>query len=283
MWSERLNRSESVSSNDDSISAVQADCMAADLTFILLLAVHSLAPQSTPLKEFSTSEHFLSGVQAHLSTTRSSVRFLGMLTAELLSQHTLGPQSGVKPLDFGADVWEANKPGLEVCRQMRAFVTTREQADVGDSGRRAPDFSHVTVNELQPAKVSSNSMPMPEVKPTATPKPPKASTSKITILSSSTASGDQSDDDDEDDLQPYAMPEDELEAEPLPETEDLSAHTPAKNKPKPPVYIPDLTRYLRSTEEPDWIEMGLKYAESLIRKRANWGIELRTFNSLTVL
>lgn len=256
----------------------QADGKAAGLTFILLLAVHNLPPHSPPLKEFSSSEHFLSGVQAHLSTSRAVVRFLGMLTAELVSQRTLDPQSGVKPLDFGADVWEANKLGLEACREMRAFVQ-QKQEDAGETGRKAPDFSHVAARDLQPVKVPSRPKPAPSVKPAEPAKPPKASTSKITILSSSTAPGDGSDDDDDDDLQPYAMPEDELEAEPLPENEDLSAHTPAKNKPKPPVYIPDLTRYLKSAEEPDWIEMGLKYADTLIRKRANWGIELRAFVS----
>lgn len=258
-----------------------------DLTLALLLCVAHMPEQSRSLATFSSSEAFLSGVQAHLSTTRMDVRFQGMLVAEMVSQRSLGScGDATKPLDFGAEVWRGTQPGLDVCRQLRALAAgptdlervplATAQPPVLSSPKEDTEKSTTSMRSASWLGSAKNPRSVPSTPDkTTTPHPPpppaKSNKNKITVLQSQTLQ-DDSDDDDDDDLAPYAMPEET--AEELSENEDLSAYTPAKNKPKPPVYMADLTGYLKDAENADKIEMGLQHAASLIRKRAHWGTEL---------
>lgn len=244
-----------------------------DLTCIILLCVASTQSLDPELVRFASSELFLTGVSAHLATTRIDIRFQGMLAAELVSQKTLDPAGSVKALDFGADLWQGNQPGLETCRHLRALAL----APVDISVVSFQDVASPTFKEAQESPKSASTSPRPESKVRKTQANPSridqantsGNTSKITVLRSQTLA-DASDDDE--DLVPYAMPEEDVEQ--LKEDEDLGTYTPSKNKPKPPVYIADLSGYLKDTENAEKIEMGLKHAAPLIRKRANWGSEL---------
>ncbi|KAI8986573.1 telomere length regulation protein-domain-containing protein [Pilobolus umbonatus] len=66
----------------------------------------------------------------------------------------------------------------------------------------------------------------------------------------------------EDELEPYAMEE---------ESDDDDKH----NKTKKPAFIADLIRYLKDKNDPIKLQMGLNYAEYLIRMKTGTGTELK--------
>ncbi|CAO3648964.1 unnamed protein product [Cunninghamella blakesleeana] len=71
------------------------------------------------------------------------------------------------------------------------------------------------------------------------------------------------------DLEPYPM-EDESDNE----FEDGANFDPKKKKPKLPVYISELSAYLKDQEDPERLEIGLKAAEPLLRQKMGVGTEI---------
>lgn len=198
-------------------------------------------------------------VQAHLSALRPAIRLRGMLVAELFSA-----RSGVeKPLSFGEECWKGKGDGREACMALRTLAEAGPEASEqgwafveGDLPIQQPVASTSKV-KLEAKSAAKSGKLRSEQKP------------KIEIISSSTPSTAF---DDEEDLQPYEMPASPTES--LSDLDDPSVYTPAKKKPRPPVYIADLAAYLRSSEDADKVELGLQHAAALIRKKAGWGGEL---------
>ncbi|KAK4659258.1 telomere binding protein [Podospora pseudocomata] len=73
----------------------------------------------------------------------------------------------------------------------------------------------------------------------------------------------------EDDLVPYAKPESDEE------DSDDDPTLIRRDKPKAPVYIRDLIRYLRDTESYDLQRLALTTAPTLIRRKAEYGTEVK--------
>ncbi|KAK5658841.1 hypothetical protein OQA88_1653 [Cercophora sp. LCS_1] len=77
-----------------------------------------------------------------------------------------------------------------------------------------------------------------------------------------------SDEESEDDIVPYVKPESDEE------DSDEDPTLVRRDKPKAPVYIRDLIRYLRDTESYDHQKLALTTAPTLIRRKANYGSEV---------
>ena len=246
---------------------------------MLLLGVCAIPKQSLYAVTLSRSQSFLHAVQGHLSTTRLAIRYLGMLAAEVLSQRSLDPAEGVKPLDFGTDLWAGDSDGKSFCRRLRALLESNFAAGV--SLPPTPPISKPDVSMSASTTVSapalrsiSRSVPLSKreekseakVEPSSKPKP-----AKIQVIGTTLESGMEEDDDD---LIPYAMPDADSGDSDV-DLNDLATFTPGKKKARPPVYLADLATYLRANEDAEKVELGLQHAVALIRKKANWGTELR--------
>jgi telomere length regulation protein len=215
---------------------------------------------------------FLSAITAHLSTLKESVRLEGMLVAEEISKASLDPKGPVKPLEFG-DIWEGEGPAYDTIRKLKEWLSTSvddwavkdweveddTEGEVEEPLDARPSFtsSRVKTNNQVPGDSSASGAV-----------PPKKGL--IQVIDSSVY--DDYDDIEEPDLESYSIPS-LPPAEDLEDIEDISAYTPSRKKPKPPIYIHDLCACLKS-EDADKLDIGLREAESLIKRKANWGTEL---------
>lgn len=77
-----------------------------------------------------------------------------------------------------------------------------------------------------------------------------------------------SDEGEDDDIIPYAKPDSD------PEDSDDDPTLIRRDKPKAPVYIRDLIKYLRDTDSYDRQKLALETAPTLIRRKAGYGTEL---------
>lgn len=104
--------------------------------------------------------------------------------------------------------------------------------------------------------------------PTRKPKPvpaPAPSTSKAKAIIEEV----ESDEEEDDDIVPLTKPDDdEVDSDDDPETV-------RRDKPKAPVYIRNLITYLRDTEGYDHQKLALTTAPTLIRRKANFGTEVK--------
>lgn len=141
-------------------------------------------------------------------------------------------------------------------------ISTQSQAENGRS-----DSSQTSLNESRAAPIPEKAKPEATKKKESEAKSAQANR-KIQIIDSSTLSSDS-----EDDLVPYSMPDATAE-ESDSDLDDPSAYTSNKKKAPPPVYIPDLTAYLRATDDAEKLGMALQEAAGLIRKKTGWGLEL---------
>lgn len=206
---------------------------------------------------------------------REVVRLQGMLVAEETSKKSLDPSGPVKPLDFG-DIWQAEGASYDSIRKLKEWLAESPgddtvadwQIDEGDEGvveeaeeadtATASSSARLSGSQSRPSKSSASA-------------PSNTKSSLIQVIET-TSEYDDYDEIDEPDLQPYVLPP-KPASEDLKDIEDLSAYTPAKKKAKPPVYIPDLCAYLKS-DDANKLDVGLKEAASLIRRKAQWGTEL---------
>lgn len=240
-------------------------------------------------------------------------RLLGMLVAEVVSNRALDPASGVEPLDFGAGIWDGDAPGKGTIRDLRNLYRDVETGYLDVQGWKGLlSATYPLDGDADPTRAERNSSaararprhdPKP-VQPTSVEEPaqPRPKRPLISIVGS---------DDDEDDsleaqgekLKPYPLP-----AGPSDATLDAlsssdpslyqsaystpSAHptsTRRRGKLRPPVYIFELTEYLRgkdpdgvasgqnkeeADQEAERVEMALKEGEGLIRRKSGWGHEL---------
>jgi telomere length regulation protein len=74
--------------------------------------------------------------------------------------------------------------------------------------------------------------------------------------------------DEEEDLIPYAKPDED------PSDSDEDPTLINRSKPSAPVYIVDLIKQLQTNDKPEIIELALRTAPDLIRRKANFGTEL---------
>lgn len=97
---------------------------------------------------------------------------------------------------------------------------------------------------------------------------PEPHSSKIIAIEEICETQDPTSDEDEPGLHPYARPD----SDPSDSEEDPTLID--RNKPAAPVYITSLIKQLNANDNPSAVELALKTAPTLIRRKANFGDEL---------
>ncbi|KAJ9092098.1 hypothetical protein QFC21_006963 [Naganishia friedmannii] len=301
-----------------------------DISQLLLLALSRLPPYHPYLQQLSFQPSFLASMQAYLSHSDSSMRRLGMLVAEVLSELTIPdtsddsssqgetnrkngkekdaeveelekmlqslgdgdgdsnaqrdapPSKQRRRLQFGKEIWDGFGQGKEECRRLRTLVGLRDEAakvedeaaqnqedtsEKGDwtlLGWNTTDEAGPTLQipEYQKKTQQRGRPPSPKAdtsRPKARPKEPDSDDESMSGYSSSGNSSRSP--------SPTQSYLDEIANDPM-------ANTSMKAKIQRPVYIIQLIELLRAREEPDKLEVGLKWGESLIRRKRHFGKEL---------
>jgi telomere length regulation protein len=215
---------------------------------VLLLSagyVHRLTPMK--LTMMMRSALWLNAISNRLAASQERARFLGLVVGEALSSLV---EKGDKRLDFHME--ETNQ---SEGRWYKGLV------DVADQPGALDALKTKEVKKTGP----SASTPETQAKPTQSGaiRPSRLPPRGFVI--------EQVDDDesDDDDLIPYAKPDSDDE------DSDEDATLVRRDKPKAPVYIRDLMRYLRDTDDYDHQKLALTTAPGLIRRKGNFGTEVK--------
>lgn len=235
---------------------IRPDPTNTDVTSLLLLTLSSLRSPSR-VQQFAADSEFIGSVGNYLGASDQAVRRCGMLAAEFVAS-----EAGQK-LNFGD--WESEGPGKQWCKELRELVQVRD-ADV--------------ILEVEPVEVPSDRSSMPavvddtdsddEAPPPRRARPPAPdhvcdSDDSLTGYASASSSRSPS---------PTPSELDEIEKEP-------SINVGVKKITRP-VYLAQVGELLRpttlsqgdETDEADRIDMGLRCAEELIRRKRDYGSEL---------
>lgn len=239
------------------------------LTFLLLL-LRSFPPQSAPLQRVASSPAFLNGLTHYLSHPDRTVRHLGMLGAEVVSELTV--HAGGKPLDFG--LWAGEEPFKALARRLRAvrmdWAPVAEGADLALGWRadvQPSEAADPLATAFEARGSSSKSPPRPPAK-----KPAKAKKARALVVLS----------DSDDSLTGYqssSSVSSSRSASPSPSdldefVDDPTLYNAKKKKVPRPVYLAQLGELLGSRDDPDKLEAGLKWGEALVRRKRGFGLEL---------
>ncbi|KPV77335.1 uncharacterized protein RHOBADRAFT_51210 [Rhodotorula graminis WP1] len=279
---------------------------------LFLSSVVSLPSLDPSLVTLSRSPSFLNAVSTHFALVAPLPRLLGMLVAEIVSSRTVEPNSELKPLSFGDDMWAGDKPEQRIVRELRASVDELSRATASgkvdgwpDALREAfaaGDDEQARASARRPPPPRSNTVPL---QASSVEEPVVAAPTKRPLISI-IGSDDDDGDDDDDDLKPFALPpgpsEAALEAlasadpalyhSALPSQASATAgpagsasQTRRRGKLRPPVYVAELVAYLKGQDpqgakeeadgEAERVEVGLREGEALVRRKAGWGGELR--------
>jgi telomere length regulation protein len=216
---------------------------------LLLSAGYVKRISAIKLTMLMRSAVWLNAVSNRLAATQERARFLGVVVGEALS--TLVDKSD-KRLDFHME--ETNQ---DEGRWYKELVNVADQP--GGLDVLAPSVSvteKTRVSGRAPEKQSISSQ-------AATVRPSRPPPKGFVI--------EEVDDDESegDDLTPYAKPDSDAE------DSDDDATLVRRDKPKAPVYIRDLIRYLRDTDDFDHQKLALTTAPDLIRRKANFGSEVK--------
>lgn len=213
---------------------------------VLLLSagyVQRLAPFKLSL--LVRSGTFMNMVSKRLEASQTRARLLGMMVGEALSQLA---HKDDKKLKFDME-------------EMRSEEAIWYKSLVGVSDVLGPvdilASRHTTAEGGQLKKAKP-----PQIrKPTPKPAPPVSKTKAIIEEIDS--------DGEEDDIMPLTKPDEDDE------DSDDDPETVRRDKPKAPVYIRNLIAYFRDTENYDRQKLALTTAPTLIRRKANFGTEVK--------
>jgi telomere length regulation protein len=235
-----------------------------DLTTLLLLVISSLPSTSTHITALARSSAFISGVGVYISHNDPSVRRCGMLAAEIIAGRAN------KKLAFGG--WDGDDEGRPWARALRVLIEERDvDADMDLSGLHVPDVK----GDIAPDAA-------PKIDHTTSPAATSDAVTGVVLLSGY---------DSDDSLTGYASPDTSRAGSPTPsELEEIEKDPTlnvGKKKVPRPVYLAQLGELLRPTSalkagddtEADRIDMGLKVAEELIRRKRDYGTELGMSNA----
>jgi telomere length regulation protein len=188
-------------------------------------------------------------VSNRLGASSPRARFLGMVVGEALSSLT---EKGDKRLDFKVD--DMTTPEA---KWFKNLVSVKDAIGSTQVLRIGP-----TTQGSGPSRAHSHK---PKIKPKAAPTGSKI----ISIEEVEGSDEDEEEPESEDDgLIPYGKPDSDVE------DSDEDAALVTRNKPTAPVYIRDLIKYLRDTNNYDRQKLALSTAATLIRRKSNFGTEV---------
>ncbi|KAK4044461.1 telomere length regulation protein-domain-containing protein [Parachaetomium inaequale] len=209
---------------------------------VLLLAagyIHSKSP--VKLAMLLRTSVWLNAISSRLAAPHQRARFLGMVVGEALSGLV---DKGDKRLNFKME-------------------ETDDEEGCWYKGLTRPMDEIDSMHPLLSAQFNTpqGNRQSPQ-KPMAGPAPQPSQTGFIIEeLSDEEAPAD-------DDIIPYAKPDSDAE------DSDDDATMVRRDKPKAPVYIRDLIKYLRDTDSYDHQKLALATAPTLIRRKADYGTEV---------
>ncbi|CAG8546693.1 345_t:CDS:10 [Paraglomus brasilianum] len=219
-----------------------------------ILIIFGYLPKEV-LIDTGTSKILATGVTHWLGGSFAESRKIGMVTAETLSQLTDNPD---KVLDFGLASDDEFVNQLRIISKARdAFV---EEANDDEDEENEENKKEEAMEEIKEENRQTASKQI--ISP--------VNTSTHTTAKSGSRIQQIPDSDDEDDFVPYPMEEES-------DSENSDVEFSLREKGKKiavPVYLRDLIAYLKSHEEPNKIEIGLKHASELICKKSTFGTEL---------
>lgn len=199
------------------------------------------------------SGSYLGTISNRISATQTRARFLGMVVGEALSSLI---DNKDKKLSFKMEETDTDE-----AQYLKALIKVSDP--VGPMGPILSAEQQQAVSRPQKKPSAATKAGKSQQKKKAIPKPKIATTKPKAIIQEIDSSGDE----EEDDLVPYAKDSD-------PEDSDEDPTLVQRNKPKPPVYIRDLVKYLRDSESYDKQKLALQTAPVLIRRKANYGTEV---------
>ncbi|ATY60644.1 Telomere length regulation [Cordyceps militaris] len=193
---------------------------------------------------------YMSSISNRIASTQERARILGMIVGESLSTLV---DKGKNKLDFHMDEMET-----EEIESLKSLTNVSDSIGPFDDLREASQsVAHVASPTTLQKRTARPKKMKPIPKTSAAAKLPKAIIEEL-----------DSDDDEDDDLTPYAKGSD-------PEDSEDDAELVQRNKVKPPVYIRDLITYFRDAENYDKQKLALHTAPTLVRRKANYGTEVK--------
>lgn len=187
---------------------------------------------------------FMRMVSKRLEASQMRARLLGMITGEALSQLV---ENNDKKLTFKMEETES-----EDALWYKSLVEVSDAVGPVDPLR----ITERLTTRKQAPRILQKTSAAPKAVPPA---------SKAKAIIEEVAS----DEDMEDDIIPLTKPDDDDE------DSDDDPETVRRDKPKAPVYVRNLITYLRDTEDYDRQKLALTTAPTLIRRKANFGTEVK--------
>lgn len=273
-----------------------------DISTLLIALLASLPPTSA--LQLSRSPSFLTSIGTHLNLTsnKRSTRLLGMMVAEevsRLSPLSQPPLKGKEPLpklSFG-EVWDdEDDEDVKLVQGVRKFCFLLS-GKLGGGDKKWQELLRTAWWRIEPPKPAPQNRRLPLLanpqSSTVVAPPPKRSL--IVEIN-----------EDPDDLQPFSLPtppsasvlealetpDPSLYATLLPRTSAAATTTRRRGNLRPPVYIPELTEYLRgkdpeggkedAEEESERVKVGLEEGAGLVRRKKGWGGEVGKLNFVSL-
>lgn len=218
----------------------------------ILLAVGYLSRlDQESVKRISSTGSFLRMVSNRLSASVPRARFLGMITAVAMSRLT---DKTDKIMDFGVEEME----GEEAQRWMDLVQIQDKVGSLDDLLKSAIG------RDKQPSVHRNQRLGRQKRAPVQT----GATSSKVRVIEELSDSDKVDSEEEDPDLKPFAAPDSD------PSDSDDDPTLVKRNKPSAPVYITSLIKQLNANDDPPTVELALKTAPSLIRRKANFADEL---------
>lgn len=228
----------------------------------MLLTTAGYIQRQTPMALLMTarSSNHMQGVSNRLDSSNAKARWLGMVAATAIS--SLVDKDGAK-MNFGTDDMQTEEAQwyLDLIHVDDRIGTLKEFESLLQAQ------NSLTKPKKRTEKViKSEEMSKLNGKPVFGPPRPPAQTE---VIGEKVTEILDSDEGSEDDLKPYAKPDSD------PEDSDEDATLVNRHKARPPVYIRDLMSMLRDDKSDDRFQLGITHAASLIRRKSNFGAEVR--------
>lgn len=249
-----------------------------------MLAAEVLSEKT--VRDVSTPSTDIRKGKGKVKAKNDEVEELEQMLASLGDEEDGAKQAGPAPegkqrrrLDFGREIWDGFGQGKEECRRLRALVrgedsearlgnqkdaegTSKDWSLLGWDEQRTPSAApleskspRIVKDDRPRGRLPSKSLPPKHPSPAE----PDSDDESLSGYSSSAHSS----------RSPSPTPSylEEVAKDPM-------SNTNTRERIQRPVYIIQLIELLRAREEPDKLEVGLKWGESLIRRKRYFGKEL---------
>jgi telomere length regulation protein len=228
---------------------------------VLLAAgrLHRNSPTAVLMTARSSSH--MQGISNRLDSTNTKARWLGMAVGTAMS--TLVDKEGSR-MNFGTDELD-NDDG----KWYLELVKINDSVDDLLEFDRFLKTTAGAVKRQRRAAPKTETMPILNGKPVFGPPRPPIPVQTEIIGAQVTEILDDDSEDEHADLTPYAKPDSD------PEDSDEDATLVTRNKSRAPVYIRDLMRMLQDDKSPERFQMGINNAPLLIRRKTNFGREVK--------